>query len=510
MTPPTPDLSQQLLDSVFQSLGLHESIYRLFRFLLDHIPSDRIVCYAIDRPRKIMNTLIDYNTSMRNSPRTQELSRIFDMDYLYTLMDDDFTFLQNDVQESENGIPEYVLRNFNAPYRATLGVYLDIDARGDSLFTVMLASFRPNAYTEEHRAALVHFRPVLQQLLGRFFRSEKEPGLILTDEGPLHATSEALLRRCPGLAQVMRRVDIVAPGKSTVMLRGASGTGKELVAETIHSLSPRADAPLIKVNCGAIPPTLIDSTLFGHERGAFTGAVSAHPGFFEQARGGTLYLDEIGELDLPSQARLLRVLETMEIRRVGGSRLLPVDVRIIAATHRDLWSMVREGGFREDLWYRLNVYPIEIPSLNQRQEDIPVLAEHFYKFYAREQELDISPRLTRRFILELATRDWPGNVRQLRHVMERAMLESSAEGAAELRLADMDRQSAPAGDPRKARLSRKLDMAREVESALERSGGRIQGRDGAAALLGLSPSTLRSRMKVLGIPLPRQRRKRES
>lgn len=215
---------------------------------------------------------------------------------------------------------------------------------------------------------------------------------------------EALLRRCPGLKREMRQVDIVAPRNSTVLIQGPSGSGKELVAETIHSLSPRAERPLIKVNCGAIPPTLLDSELFGHEKGAFTGAASAHAGYFEQARGGTLYLDEIGELELPVQVRLLRVLESREIRRVGGTRRIPVDVRIIAATHRNLEEMVRDGRFREDLWYRLCVYPLDIPALAHRPGDIPVLASHFYTVYAREMEASSPPVLSSRFLLDLASR----------------------------------------------------------------------------------------------------------
>lgn len=513
-------LHHDLMDDMFHALGLNESIYLLFRFILKRVPSVRVLCYSIDRTRKLMNVLVDYNTNSSGAPFTQKINKVFDMDYLYGIMDNtDFTFIENNIMDAGSDIREYVAQNFSAAYASTMGMYLDIDARKDSLFVIMLASLKPENYTDEHREILFSLRSVMQELLGRFILSSDEPCLVLSDQGQAHATSEALLRRCPGLAHVMRKVDIVAGQRSTVVLHGASGTGKELVAETIHSLSPRKDAPMVKVNCGAIPPSLMDSELFGHEKGAFTGAMSSHPGYFEQAQGGTLYLDEVGELDLSAQVRLLRVLESREVRRVGGNRRIPLDVRIIAASHRDLWAMTEQGTFREDLWYRLHVYPIEIPSLRHRLEDIPVLAEHFYHFFVQEHGLISPPSLTRNFVLELAARDWPGNVRQFRHVMERAFLESMGTGtqgstsgggsggtSGFLRMAEQDRAIAPQG--RKiGKLDKAATMAREIEAALEQTKGKIQGKDGAAVQLGISPSTMRSRMKALGIPLPRQRRK---
>ncbi len=407
------------------------------------------------------------------------------------------TLLVNRLSD-EKAICSTVESHFGTPYQALLSLLLHADRERDRLLCVNMFSLSPSPYTEEHRRMLASCRPMLEHLLGHYAGEGEESSVIhFTDEGVRHASPEALLRRCPGLKRVMRQVDIVAPRNSTVLIQGPSGSGKELVAETIHSLSPRAERTLIKVNCGAIPPTLLDSEVFGHEKGAFTGAASAHAGYFEQARGGTLYLDEIGELELPVQVRLLRVLESREIRRVGGTRRIPVDVRIIAATHRNLEEMVRDGRFREDLWYRLCVYPLDIPALALRPGDIPVLASHFYTVYAREMEASSPPVLSSRFLLDLASRPWPGNVRQLRYVMERAMLESLAAGLPELHLAGRDVQVLPPPSSK-----RRSVPAADILDALSRAHGKIQGKEGAAALLGLSPSTLRSRMKALGLSRP--------
>jgi len=215
----------------------------------------------------------------------------------------------------------------------------------------------------------------------------------------------------------------VAPSRASVVITGESGTGKERAAAAIHAASPRAAGPFVAINCSAIAPTLIESELFGYERGAFTGADQRRPGCFERAHGGTLLLDELGDMPLEMQAKLLRVLEERRVRRLGGREELPVDVRVLAATHRDLLRCVEEGRFRQDLYFRLNVFQVEMPPLRTRREDIPALAEHLARRIARE-EGRTEPQLQRDFLAALIRHDWPGNVRELRNVVQRAVLMS--------------------------------------------------------------------------------------
>ena len=226
-----------------------------------------------------------------------------------------------------------------------------------------------------------------------------------------------------GLKAVMDMVNQVAPLDSPVLLLGETGTGKEVIANAIHYSSPRKDGPFIKVNCGAIPETLLDSELFGHEKGAFTGAISQRRGRFERADKGTIFLDEIGELPLQAQVRLLHVLQKKEIERVGGTSSIPVDIRIISATHRNLEEMIASGRFREDLWFRLNVFPITIPPLRQRREDIPALVHHFIDRKSMELKLTERPVLAPGAIDRLIAYDWPGNVRELENMIERALIQ---------------------------------------------------------------------------------------
>jgi hydrogenase-4 transcriptional activator len=313
-----------------------------------------------------------------------------------------------------------------------------------------------------------------------------------------------------GFRAVMQRVEQVAPTDAPVLLLGETGTGKEVVARAIHARSRRRDGPMLRINCGAIPPGLVDSELFGHERGSFTGAVAARSGWFERADGGTLFLDEIGELPLAAQVRVLRVLQDSVIERVGGRRSITVDVRVVAATHRDLEGMVRAGTFREDLWYRVSVFPIGIPPLRDRREDIPALASHFAWRVGKRiggNPLVPSPADVDRLIAY----DWPGNVRELAAVIERAAILGDGKrldmaGALGIRSAS----AAPPTDPAVtgASVPRAADaplatldeaITRHIEAALLRAGGRVEGPRGAAVLLGLNPHTLRSKMRRLGI-----------
>jgi len=305
-----------------------------------------------------------------------------------------------------------------------------------------------------------------------------------------------------GLREVMDMVREVAPLDSPVLLQGETGVGKEIIANAIHSFSRRKEGPFIQVNCGAIPDTLIDSELFGHEKGAFTGAISQKRGCFERANGGTIFLDEVGELPLQAQVRMLRVLQDKNIHRVGGASQVKVDIRIIAATHQNLREMVTKRLFRDDLWFRLNVFPIVILPLRDRKEDIPALVNHFIEKKAKDLQIPHVPRLAAGAMAPLLEYNWPGNIRELENVIERALILSKG------RPLTFDHMVWPNDTKERGELTTRKDdfagldyiMSKHIKHALEITKGKIHGPAGAAQLLGLNPSTLRHRMRKLGIP----------
>lgn len=308
----------------------------------------------------------------------------------------------------------------------------------------------------------------------------------------LAAVSEASRR-------VLTMIDLVARHDTTVLLRGESGTGKEVLARRVHRLSARANRPFLKVNCGALPEGLLESTLFGHEKGAFTGAASQHRGLFERAHGGTLLLDEVAELPPRAQAKLLRVLQEGEVERVGGESTYRVDVRLIAATHQPLEQMIERGTFRADLYYRLNIFPISLPPLRERSEDIPLLAEVLLERLAHRHGRP-PPRLTPELIDSLCRHSWPGNVRELENLLERALILTPSREPLVLP-SDFTVQggTAPREASREAPLRYDVAMRQCIERALIACQGQIYGATGAAALLGLKPTTLQSKMRKLGI-----------
>jgi transcriptional regulator with GAF, ATPase, and Fis domain len=322
---------------------------------------------------------------------------------------------------------------------------------------------------------------------------------------------ETIVGEGDGLAHVMQRVGLVSRSEVPVLILGETGTGKELVARAIHKRSERHGGPFLRVNCGAIPRELIDSQLFGHEKGAFTGANETRQGWFERADMGTLFLDEIGELPLDAQVRFLRVLQDGFVERVGGAKPIRVNVRVVAATHRDLAAMVREGTFREDLWYRIAVFPILLPPLRDRLEDIRALANHFSQRAAIR--FGLAPVMPSDADIELLQNyDWPGNIRELGAVIDRAAilgdgrsLELAAAlgvgGPAKLdRSVTSDAPQMPLGRPTRKKISTLNDAMRgHIEAALQVTRGRIEGPRGAARLLAINPHTLRARMRKLKI-----------
>jgi len=398
---------------------------------------------------------------------------------------------------------------------------------GPTGFLLLVAA--PSAHFDRNHAALA------QALLEPFSTALDNDGRVramATREAAAEADRRSLLSRLgrsnlnetivgadAGFRPVMERAQLVAPSDVPVLVLGETGSGKEVVARAIHMRSRRAAGPFLRVNCGAIPHGLIDSELFGHERGSFTGAESQRKGWFERADGGTLFLDEVGELPLQAQVRLLRILQDGSFERVGGQRPLHVDVRIVAATHRDLRAMVADGRFREDLWYRIAVFPIQLPSLRERPEDIPALATHFALRAANR--FGTPPRLPTSEDLDLLVAyPWPGNVRELTAVIERAVILGNGrtlEIATALGASPDAHQARAGASPEPHRPKADSDLAgkefgsldsairHHIEAALQQTRGRIEGPRGAAALLRINPHTLRAKMRKLRIDWQRFR-----
>jgi transcriptional regulator with GAF, ATPase, and Fis domain len=329
--------------------------------------------------------------------------------------------------------------------------------------------------------------------------------LALREEIDITRMFEEIVGSAPALQAVLSQVAKVAPTDSTVLITGETGTGKELVARAIHKRSERSSRAFVSVNCAAIPRDLIASELFGHEKGAFTGATQRRLGRFESAEGGTIFLDEVGELPAETQISLLRVLQEREFQRVGGNESFQIDVRVVAATNRNLEAAIVEGGFRDDLFYRLNVFPIEVPPLRQRKEDIPLLVEYFIDRYASKAGKKITG-INKRSLELLQSYAWPGNIRELQNVIERSVIICDSENLS-VDETWLGRRALSADSPAQPLSGRLAAQEKEmIEAALAESNGRVSGPSGAAARLGIPQSTLDSKIKSLKINKQRFRR----
>ena len=358
--------------------------------------------------------------------------------------------------------------------------------------------FRDGPERLETRAALESAVEELELLRKQLYREN----LASRDEVDRVSMFEEIVGMSPALQAALSRVVKVAATESTVLITGETGTGKELVARAIHQRSRRASRAFVAVNCAAVPRDLIASELFGHERGAFTGAVQRRLGRFELAEGGTIFLDEVGEVSSETQVALLRVLQEREFERVGGRERIQVDVRVIAATNRDLKVAVADGTFRQDLFYRLNVFPIEVPPLRDRREDIPALVEHFMGRYARKAGKAFR-RVSKRTLDHLQSYPWPGNIRELQNVIERSVIVSDTDEF----VVDESWLSAAPQVESQLGLSNTLAVHEKaiIEDALRACGGRVFGPSGAAARLGIPRSTLESKIRALKIKKSRFR-----
>jgi formate hydrogenlyase transcriptional activator len=330
----------------------------------------------------------------------------------------------------------------------------------------------------------------------------KQENLYLEDEIRSELNFEDIIGNSTALRQVLRQVEAVAPTNSTVLIQGETGSGKELIARAVHNLSQRRNRPFVKLNCAAIPTGLLESELFGHEKGAFTGAIAQRIGRFELASQGTIFLDEISEIPLELQPKLLRVLQEREFERLGSSRTLRTDARLIAATNRDLSAMVEEQKFRSDLFYRLNVFPVYVPPLRDRKEDIPFLVRHFAQHFARNMTRDIDT-ISAETMNALTYYSWPGNVRELQNVIERAVILSKGP-TLKVDLSDLrSKSSDPNGHVNGAATLEEIER-RHILSVLEQSNWVFAGPNGAAAKLGIKRPTLQFRMQKLGISRPQR------
>ena len=556
-TPNDTDLTflTEAMTHMGESLDMQKSLVQTFDFLEQHFPVEAI-------------SLQQYSSSLQS------------FKLLFLVRKGKFDFVELTVPLPEHGAgevflhdsgidpvrnyPDYTKTSVGQLHSDALASYVPLKPRAyllailqssnETLGQLCLMGTRVNCFTREHERKLgllvTPFSLAMSNLLKHkrtleFQKRLHEENLEL-HKGLQLMRDKRVIGDQGGLKETMEMVYQLQGREIPALILGETGTGKELIAEVIQKISPRKDAPFVKVNCGAIPEALLDSELFGHEKGAFTGATSSKPGRFEQADGGTLFLDEVGELTLQAQVRLLRALQSSEIQRVGSTRSLKVDVRVIAATNRDLELMMQEGAFREDLYYRLNVFPIRVPPLRERTQDIAEMVHLFLKRACRELDIPTLPALTSETVKKLLQYAWPGNVRELENLVKRGvtlyregpllldellprdagwyiapghtghnrddlekLIDARVERVLKQHLAKLEQLSRP-GTPATRHVPEPephapglmtLEAATKgaILAALNAAHGRVKGPGGAAELLDINPSTLRGKMGKLGI-----------
>jgi transcriptional regulator with GAF, ATPase, and Fis domain len=490
------------------SLDMEEALFQFLIYLRDFIPADFIAMTYLSQKSGGFHAIASATVEGGNK-----------LDIFLPLPNDKISMQIKSIQPQviivKNPKDHPVLKHtvHHASLNSPSIIIIRPTMEGKYLGTLTIMAEGENRYTQEHVRLLSLLREPAYIALSnslRYIEVLKLKELLADDNRYLHdelnmQCSEDIVGIEFGLKNVMELSRQVAPLNSPVILYGETGTGKEVIARAIHNLSPRRDNPFIKVNCGAIPENLVDSELFGHEKGSFTGAISQKRGRFERANKGTIFLDEIGELSLEAQVRLLRVLQEGELERVGGTQSLKVDVRILAATHRDLQKMILKGKFREDLFFRLQVFPIIIPPLRDRAGDIPELTQHFISKKSREMGLDRYPSLAENSLEQLRSYHWPGNVRELENAVERAIILCDNKPLIFDFIYSESKNHIISEDDKKPENSFSLDNAirDQLILALKQTNGTISGDHGAAKLLGMNPSTLRAKLRKLGIPFGR-------
>ena len=385
-------------------------------------------------------------------------------------------------------------------------LHMPLETVGRPLCSILVKVEGKKKYSENHARMLSLLKEPLSIAMSNALEHReilKLKELLVDDNRFLHRqllqiSGEQIIGADYGLKKVLNMVRQVAAHDSPVLLLGETGVGKDVIANAIHYSSLRSSGPFVSVNCGAIPDSLIDSELFGHEKGAFTGALFQKRGRFERANKGTIFLDEIGELPLQAQVRLLRVLQSKEIERVGGTKTISLDIRIIAATNRNLQEMVTTKQFREDLWFRLDVFPIWIPPLRERKSDIPALLQHFINLKSRELKLPRIPVLAQGAIDPLMKYDWPGNIRELANVVERALI-TNDDGPLDFKNVQLRGVNLTNTEQNKNPDGLNKVISAHIQQVLAKTNGKVHGPGGAAELLEINPNTLRNRMDKLGI-----------
>ena len=498
---------------ICSSLDLEVAMCRAMQFLTGFIPAEEMYLHLYDQGLGAMRTIAGATVS-----EGRKMDRITPLPPEVRARAAEFTGTSVINQpELEAGF-QFMLGYYGRPDTSALVQLLEVEGR--KLGALVLLARGRDKFSETHARLFSLLKEPFAMALSNTLKHQEVLRLkdLLTDDNRylhrelMHLSGDEIVGADFGLKKVMDMVRQVALLNSPVLLLGETGVGKDVIANAIHFSSPRKDGPFVKVNCGAIPETLLDSELFGHEKGAFTGALSQKRGRFERADRGTLFLDEIGELPFQAQIRMLRVLQYKELERVGGTNPISVDIRLVAATNRNLEEMVREKRFREDLWFRLNVFPILIPPLRERRDDIPALVHHFVDSKSREFKMTNPPPLAAGVIDRLKGYDWPGNVRELENLVERALILNQG---APLTFNDLPRGTVQDGASLSASQEDKvlrLDavISNHIRRVLERVNGRVHGKGGAAELLGMNPSTLRYRMNQLGIPYGKRLKKNPS
>lgn len=510
------DFFRQATLRICSSLKVDTALKRLLEYLQDFMPVSGVAMGTYDPEMSVARVLsVIWPPSWKNPPDTISFSREMSAIMREKWRGEPRIEIANDINEEEPAMRSLILSLFPED---SSRIHMDLELETERLGVLTLFAEGKQRYTQEHSRLISTLHDPLAVAMSNILKYREITRLrdLLTDDnrylqGELRAVSgDYIVGADFGLRHVMEMVRQVSSLNSPVLLLGETGVGKEVVANAIHEGSGRNDKPFVKVNCGAIPEGLIDSELFGHEKGAFTGAVKQKRGRFERAHTGTIFLDEIGELPVAAQVRLLRVLQHHEVERVGGNEPIPIDVRIISATHRNLEAMVQAGTFREDLWFRLNVFPINIPPLRQRTEDIPALVSHFIDKKSNELNIWDPPALAPGSMEGLQDLTWPGNVRELENLVERALIQSQVGGEDRvLRFRNLPTGQAmreKTQHPEKPATIHPLNhvIADYIRHVLDRAEGKVEGVGGAADLLGIHPSTLRARMRKLGISFGRK------
>lgn len=494
------------------SLEIESAMQRCLRYLARFLPATRLCFHVYDRDLGIVETIAQATIE---SGRAMSLRTPLDARGRRQVEQQRSMRIKLIERMGDDAVAGPVVRQLGAEDLS--GLMLDLALEGKFVGTVSVFSEPEIKFNHHHVRLLSLLNEPFSIALTNSLRYRELQTLrdMLADDNRYfqeelqRIAGEAVVGADLGLKGVMEMVRQVAPLESPVLLLGETGVGKEVLANAIHNLSHRRSGPFIRVNCGAIPATLMDSELFGHEKGAFTGAISRKRGRFERAHGGTIFLDEVGELPPEAQVRLLRVIQGREIERVGGSETIQIDIRVIAATHRDLERMLAQGNFREDLYFRLRVFPIAIPPLRQRQEDIPALVQHFIQKKSREMKLSINPTLASGALDRLIHYTWPGNARELENAIERELILSkgSALSFDSIGMQDQEKNSYrpfTVNQTPDEPLDLDLCMAAHIRRVLKMCNGRVEGHRGAARWLNIHPSTLRKRMKKLNIAFGRK------